>query len=209
MELLRQHDLKETLALFTSAGIDYLLMKGAPLSYSLYPQAHLRERCDTDILFASKEEAESAWNVLQKIGYQRRNTTSGEFVGYQFSCSREVSHGFTQALDMHSKLNDYEFFASTFSFADLYQQSTIVTQLAETAHALNPIHALLLACMHRVAHIPRGEGNRLIWLYDMHLLSSTFSDSEWQAFCQLAQEKAIAGVCLDSLQTAQEYFHTG
>ncbi|MFW2439040.1 MAG: nucleotidyltransferase family protein [Arenicellales bacterium] len=207
-ELARQHDLKNTLELFTQAGIQFLLMKGTPLAYSLYPEPYLRERCDTDILFSGKDEAESAWEILEKLGYERRNTTSGEFVGYQFSCSRQISHGFYQALDIHNKLNDYQFFADTFSFEELYSKSVAVPEVSESSRAFHRVHALLHACMHRVAHIPYGEGNRLIWLYDIHLLSASFSKEDWDEFCELAKEKAIAGVCLDSLQTTQKCFHT-
>ena len=44
---------------------------------------------------------------------------------------------------------------------------------------LSPVHALLVACIHRVAH-HRGT-ERLIWLLDIHLLASRLEEREWTA----------------------------
>ena len=46
-----------------------LLLKGAALAYTLYPEPHLRERCDTDLLLPSREDAERAGRVLQTLSY--------------------------------------------------------------------------------------------------------------------------------------------
>jgi len=44
-------ELREVLAALAGAGLPVLLLKGAALAYTLYPEPHLRDRSDTDLLF--------------------------------------------------------------------------------------------------------------------------------------------------------------
>src|SRR5262249_31902479 len=48
----------------------------------------------------------------------------------------------------------------------------------------------------------------LIWLYDIHLLASQFSEQEWEQFSRLAHERAVARVCRHSLARATALFDT-
>lgn len=201
-----QHDLGEILDQFDQAGIRYLLIKGAGLAYTHYDFSYLRARCDTDVLFPDKAVSEQAWTLLKSMGFLRMNTLSGEFVGYQHCCYRPLGQGFQQVLDCHTKINDYQFFADTLDFDELFAQSVPLPQLAESARTLGAIHALLMACMHRVATLPFGNANRLIWLFDMYLLAQSFDDGQWQQFLALANERSICGTCKHSLDAAGEFF---
>jgi len=62
-ELKEQADLKIFLRKFSEQGIACLLTKGTPLAYLLYPETYLRTRCDTDVIFADREQADKAWNI--------------------------------------------------------------------------------------------------------------------------------------------------
>ena len=201
-----QHDLGKILDQFDQTGIRYLLFKGAGLAFTHYDLHYLRVRCDTDILFPDKAVFERAWTLLKAMGFVRQNTLSGEFVGYQHCCYRPLGQGVQQVLDCHTKINDYQFFADAFGFDELFEQSVALPQLAESARTLGPVHALLMACMHRVGTLPFGNADRLIWLFDMHLLAGSFSDTEWQQFLALASERSICGSCKHSLDAAGECF---
>lgn len=207
-ELSQEHELRTALSLLTEAKLPFLLMKGTPLSYTHYPQSYLRTRCDTDILFASKKQAEQAWQHLKEIGYQRPNAVSGEFVSHEFSCYKKSNKSAGFALDVHWKLSNTQRFARSFDFDELFASGTTVTTLGEDIKALGPFHALLLACMHRIAHKPEKMENRLIWLYDIHLLGRQFSEQQWQEFVTMAKAKALCGICLDGLQQTIEIFET-
>ena len=78
--------------------------------------------------------------------------------------------------------------------------------LASAPHALAPSHgdALLLACMHRVAH--HHDNERLIWLYDIHLLRERMSRDEHAAFWRLAAERRVVTICERSIALAEEWF---
>ena len=59
-----------------------------------------------------------------------------------------------------------------------------------------------------VGAITLPEGNRLIWLYDVHLLFSGMSTAEKQAFSERAVETGLARVCLDALDTCHDVLET-
>ncbi len=208
VELRRHHELEHIIELLNAAGLDFLLMKGGALAHTLYPEPHLRERCDTDLLFPDKPSSDKAWEILKNEGYKRNNTLDGDFVGYQFSCSRKLNMGLPISLDIHRKLSDIVFFANLFEFEELKEQSIPVPQLGPAARGLNHIYALLHACIHRIVNKPGGNGDRLIWIYDMHLLCNSFTDTDWREFCTLARQKELAGVCLDGLEKSEQFFDT-
>ncbi len=79
------------------------------------------------------------------------------------------------------------------------------------------MQALLLACMHRCTHkqnpfYVNGDAHhtadRLIWLYDIHLLAEKLSGPEWEKFVRAATQKGLRAVCLEGMQSTQACFHT-
>ena len=205
-ELLRQHEVMRVLERLQQHGIQPLLLKGTALAYSLYPQPHLRTRCDSDLLFASREEAEGAWRVLAQLGYQRPNTISGELVSYQFSCTRRRNDGIGQALDLHWRINNQQHLAQVFDYHELRSAAHPLPQLSPHARTLSHPHALLLACVHRIAHQPEGMGNRLIWLYDIHLLMQQLDTRQWESLFQLARDKQLLSATLDGIRQTHHSF---
>ena len=207
-ELQQEHELRQALALFVEADIPFLLIKGTPLGYTHYSQSYLRSRCDTDIIFPTFDDAEQAWQLLKEREYTRPNTVSGEYVSHEFSCYKKDRMGVGHTLDIHWKLSNAQRFARTFTFTELANSSISVTELGEHVQALGPVYALLLACMHRIAHKPEKMENRLIWLYDIHLLTGRLNDEQWQEVVTLATEKALCSICLDGLQQTVMTFNT-
>ncbi|MCA1651536.1 MAG: nucleotidyltransferase family protein, partial [Acidobacteria bacterium] len=183
LEMLQAQETVTVLEALTQSGVRPLLMKGAPLAYTHYRSPHLRPRGDTDALIP-RVERETAGSVLAGLGYARRNLTSGELVSYQYTWSRLDRHGMTHAIDLHWRVSNNQMFAEALSYDELARGSVAVPQLG--GRALGPVHALLLACMHRVVHITAPYfaddsihyGDRLIWLYDIHLLVSQMPPHE-------------------------------
>jgi hypothetical protein len=75
-----------------------------------------------------------------------------------------------------------------------------VPSLGAHARAPHSLHALLLACVHRVAH-HAGDEN-FLWLYDIRLLAESLSNAEAAEFVMFATERRVAAVCADSLRVA-------
>ena len=208
VELMRAAELRDVLAALAQADLPVLLLKGAALAYTLYPEPHLRDRCDTDLLLPSRDEAERACRVLQTLGYQRPNAVSGELIIHEIGCHKTSPSGLIHALDIHWRLNNAALLSERFTFAELAAAAMPIPVLGPHAHSLGLVHALLLACMHRVAHLPEGNADRLIWLYDIHVLVQSLSDAQWQSVMTLAEERGVCGPCLDGLRTTQTAFET-
>jgi hypothetical protein len=207
MELLQARELVQVLRTLQAAGIKLILLKGAPLSYTLYPAPHLRPRCDTDLLFPDKEATEKAWEHLQDMGYKRPNAVSGELISQEFSCCRTDPGSIQHNLDLHWKLSNALLFSRAFAFDELLLTAIPVPELANSP-ALSPVHALLLACIHRITHKPDQDENRLIWLYDLHLLSHALTETNWQEFVKTAAEKDVCAICLEGLRQTQSTLGT-
>jgi len=88
---------------------------------------------------------------------------------------------------------------------------------SDRMRALADVDALLFACIHRTGHanapyhVPGTDelaGDRLIWLYDIHLLFSRMSAAEQAEFAVRAAEKKIRAICRDALQRSAECFAT-
>ena len=208
VEMMRAVELRNVLAALAGAGLPVVLLKGAALAYTLYPEPQLRERCDTDLLLPSRDEAERAWRVLQTLGYERPNAVSGDLITHELGCYKTSHGGLTHALDVHWRLNNATLLAERFTFAELTAAAVPIPALGPQAHGLDSVHALLLACMHRVAHLPAGNADRLIWLCDIHLLAQRLTDEQWQRWMMLAEERGLCGPCLDGLRAAQTEFKT-
>ena len=160
VEMIRAAELRDVLAALARAGLPVL--KGAALAYTLYPEPHLRERCDTDLLLPSRDEAERAWRVLQTLGYQQPNAVSGDLIVYQLNCYKTSQGGLTHAVDVQWRLSKTALFAESFSFAELAAAAVSVPALGLNVHSLGLVHALLMACIHRIGHLPDGSADRLI-----------------------------------------------
>lgn len=213
LEILQGQETVRVLEALTQRGVRPLLMKGAPLAYTHYRSPHHRPRGDTDVLIR-RVDREAAGNVLSGLGYARRNLTSGELVSYQYTWSRLDRHGMTHVIDLHWRVSNSQMFADALSYDEIAHSSIAVPQLG--GRALGPVHALLLACMHRVVHITAPYfvddsihyGDRLIWLYDIHLLVSQMRPHEVTQFAQLALERRLSTICLDGLRQSERCFAT-
>jgi hypothetical protein len=199
LDMVREQELITVLEAFAAAGIGALLLKGTPLAYSHYAASALRPRCDVDLLIAPANR-EAAVRVLRALGYWRPNAVSGGLISYE-SCYCRKEGRVEHVLDLHWRINNSQVFAQALNYDELYARSIPVPQLGESARGLYPPHALLLACMHRVGHLDgrNGTGERLIWLYDIHLLANAMTAGEWREFAHLAGAKGMRRICLDGL----------
>ena len=207
-DLAVEQELKQVFLALDQADIPFLLLKGAALAHNLYPAPYLRERCDVDLLFPDKTLTENAWDILQKHGYQRSRTLQGDYVGYQFSGFRQLNSKLSVAFDIHSKINDYGFFARLFPFTELMAHSQPVVIAGRQTRGLSHPYALAHACIHRATNIPHGIADRMIWIVDIHLLCSSFNAHQWREFETLAIDKGLAGICLDTIDQSRELLGT-
>ena len=215
-ELRHQQVLKQTLIALAALGMEPVLFKGTALAYSLYPNPVLRTRGDTDLIIAP--DAMARVDVaFRELGFVRDNAISGDYVSYQACYTREEDGGEAHTLDLHWRINNSELLSRLFSYDELRGQAQALPKLCPQALAASPVHALLLASMHRATHkqnpyyvdgVAHYGGDRLIWLYDIHLLAKSFTGAQWDEFLRLAESKGLRAVCLEGMERARACFRT-
>jgi hypothetical protein len=215
-ELAHRAEIIGVLDTLVSADVKALILKGTALAYSHYANPVLRPRGDTDLLIP-RSRRRDAERVLAQLGYVRDTGVEGEFISYQATWSRSDCMGVLHALDIHWRINNSQILANTLSYEELEARATPLPLLGANALAPAPVDALLFACIHRAGHanVPyyvdgtaHPGGNRLIWLYDIHLLVSRMSAGELDDFARLAASKRIRAICLDAVQRTSACFGT-
>jgi hypothetical protein len=215
-ELRHQALLTQVLEKLAGMDIQPVLFKGTALAYGLYPNPILRSRGDTDfmVLFLDRERVA---NALEILGFLQDAGVRGDFMSYQATFTQTEASGSSHSLDLHWRVNNCQLVARLFSYEELRARAQSVPELSPHAFAASSVDALLLACMHRSKHkqapyivdgVAHYSGNRLIWLYDIHLLALKLTQDEWHEFIDLATRKGLRAVCLEGLSLAQTCFST-
>ena len=215
-EMAHRAELPRVLSALAESGIKALLLKGASLAYSHYENPVLRPRGDTDLLIprSSRLRAEE---ILSSLGYVRFPAMRGEVVSYQASWSLEDSLRMVHELDLHWRVNNSQVLAKLLEYDELEPRAITLPHRCANSYGLAPVDALLLACLHRAGHgnapyyvngIAYPARDRLIWLYDIHLLVSGMPTGELEEFSALAAHKRMKVICRDSLIQSVERFGT-
>ncbi len=206
-KLRHQQVLTDLLAALAGRGVRPLLFKGTALAYDRYANPVWRMRAGTDLLVDAGDLAPTR-EVLPAFGFRRDLDAGGHVVTHAEGWTLQLADGSRHAIDLHRRLAAGGVPAGLLDHAELEAASRPLPRLAAPARGLGPVHALLLACLHRAkhAHSPYwsdGEahlgGDRLVWLHDIHLLAGTLGDDDRRALITTARAKGLAAVCRDGL----------
>ena len=198
-------ELQQVLRVLAAHGVPVLLMKGAALAHLYYPDPCLRPRFDTDLL-VRRADMPSVRRVMRALGYSRSNRTSGDLVMPQEQFVKDDRRGTAHVYDVHWKMAIPVLFADVLRFDEVVARAIEVPALGAHARTLGRVDALLLACVHRLAHHHGDE--RLLWLYDIHLLANDLDRELCGRFSDLAATKQIRAVCAEGLTLAHRWLHT-
>lgn len=191
-DMARQHELRQVAGVFAQAGLRVLLLKGNALGLWLYPKPYLREVSDIDLLLASHEDFEKALAALAPLGYTVPDRLSR--FSYEHTATRIVSGVGRSELDLHTRMLDVPVFADALPFDVLWSSSMPVDEQPKTMRRLDPVHALMHACLNRALDKQFGVPDTLRLLYDVHLLALKFTPEEWSQLQQQATARATCGV---------------
>jgi hypothetical protein len=203
VEMLRTVALGRVVEALTRHGIGSLLLKGASLAYTHYPSPGLRERADDD-LFIDLRDIRAICRVLSELGYEISGTL---YSSHQFTAVQEGKAGVASQIDVHWRISNSPRYARFLSFAEAATRSVRIPKVREHARGLGAVDALMLACVHRAAN-PDHDQNRLIWLYDIHLLAEALDAGQQAEFADLARRRGTASVCLEGIALAQRRLGT-
>jgi len=199
----RAHELRAVLAGMTAAGVRPILLKGAALARTHYPRPELRPRSDTDLMIPASAR-EVVARTLIGLGYARALEVDGELAVGQFHFQKHDRHGLFHALDVHWRVSNVRVFADVLTYEELARDAAAVPGLGANAWGPSPVHALLVACVHRVGH--HGDTDDLLWLFDVHLLARAFTREQRDSFTELASARRMRAVCARTLSLAQAAF---
>ena len=205
-DLIREAEITMALEALAAEGIRVLLLKGAHLAYEWYERPDLRPRIDTDLLVAPSAR-DAVGRILLGIGYEAPSHATGAFLTYQAAYRKHCNRSLTHVFDVHWRIANPQAFGAVLSFEELLRAAVPVPQLGPAARALSAADALFLACVHRIAH--HFDSNRLIWLYDIHLIATGLGANDWEHFLRLVEQRKVAAVCRRSLERTVDRFRTG
>ncbi|MCB2262495.1 MAG: nucleotidyltransferase family protein [Candidatus Thiosymbion ectosymbiont of Robbea hypermnestra] len=199
--------IRQTLDLLAAANIPALLLKGTPIGFRYYQAPYLRTRCDTDC-FIRAADREMAAGILASNGYRIAGLDQRFHSSRQFGATRRSRQGSAVSFDIHWKLSNRTLFDDILPFEECWKTRRPLPELGGNAYMPSPPQLLLHTCIHRIAHGRNTMRNRLIWLYDVHLITQGFSAEDFDRFRRLAIEKRVGMLCLDALVMCQYYFRT-
>ena len=204
--LLRLAEARRIQLALDDAGIHALWLKGMALGHWLYPQPHLRDTADIDLLLPDHRTTLDVAHVLAPLGYALPNPhIAGDLVVHELLAWSDRAR---VELDLHWDVSNGALFAGRLPWQALWSGAQPVPALGKGAFGLGDIDALLHACMHRAANHLTAQEFRLRWLLDIHLLAGVMSPPKWQALALRAQQARLADACLDGLQATAEVFET-
>lgn len=193
----RRRDLADVRDALARHEVEAIVMKGSALAYDVYSAPDLRPRGDTDLLIAPARIA-AMREAMRSIGCDERPSSGDE-------------HGIRQAIfvrrsgivyDVHWSVTNTPLFDALLRFDDVRARASVLPPLGMLV--LSHADALLLACIHRVAH--HHDSDRLIWLADIALLRDRMSRVEHAQFWRMAAEGRVVGICMRSIALANDWF---
>jgi hypothetical protein len=156
-----------------------------------------------------------AEQVLRDLGYARQGVPMGRHISRQSTWNLAMRSGASIDVDLHWRSYNSPMLAKLLDYEEMQPRKVPVTSLGPEAFAPCPVHALLFACLHRAGHehapiyvggaaVPAKD--RLIWLYDIHLLASTMPGAELEEAASMALNKRMTAIVREALELCEARF---
>lgn len=208
--------LGQVLAALAARGIRPILIKGTSVAYGLYSEPALRTRGDSDMLVPPGDRIATE-TELRELGFDRATAIEGDLLNHQASYVLRDIAGREHVIDLHWRINNSIMLHRLFSYEELLSRAVPLPRLAVHALGTGKVDTMLIACMHRQVHsqspyyvggVAHFDADRLIWLYDIHLLAGTFAPRDWDELARCAGEKGLLTVVVDGLRKTRDAFGT-
>ena len=213
-ELGQRNEITRLLAAFRDAQLKPLILKGAALACTHYAHPGLRPRSDFDLLVAEADDGR-ADEVLRDLGYARQGVPMGRHISRESTWSLVMRNGASVDVDLHWQSYNSPVLAKLLGYEEMHARAVSVTSLGPDAFAPCPVHALLFACIHRAGHkhapmyvdgVAVPAQDRLIWLYDIHLLASKMPMAELEEAASIASNRRMTAIVRQALELSEARF---
>lgn len=216
-------ELGRILAALQQAEIPVVVLKGAALACTLYPEIGLRPMVDIDVLVRD-EDVERAIGCVRHLGY--RNLISGKYPVYKYHVALKGGPHQSIMVELHwtliySAQNIDWFWEQTGPWGGWCSgagehggiERTKPSAIAWSPPPLSPrcltptAHLLYLTAHLILQH--GGEGAQLLWFYDLHLAISQWGAAlDWDKLLAQARKLRWEPALYTALQTTHRYFNT-
>jgi hypothetical protein len=176
-------------------------LKGLALAFSVYPHSWIRERHDADLL-VRESDLPRFDRFFEDLGYTVLPHIRGDLTLPQRHYHRDDDRGFHHAWDLHWRITSSQVLLHALPEDEVWQRAEPLAAL-DGARVTTRSDALIVACIHRLAH--HYDDPRLIWLWDIRLLLRSMSTAEVERFARIAARPSSAAACGHSLEMAREH----
>ena len=171
----------EALHVLAEAGLPVVLLKGAALAETVYPDPHLRHSRDIDLLVREPDLGRAS-SILSRLNF-RVMQQAGAPNGIQ----SYLVHGSGLPLILHATLFQFPHYNSTLS--DVWERSERQVVLDAPIRVLSPADQLLHVC----AHASTGwHRENLLWVCDAWLLIARRAELDWEILVDRARDTHVA-----------------
>lgn len=207
LDALRCEELARVLDALSANRLNTLLFKGGAVGFQVYPSPEYRPRSDHDVLIRPSDLT-AASARLEALGYTPVATPKGTFITRQRSFIRTDGRGVGHHLDVHWALFNRPRYQGAFDFDELWDRRERLLALGPEAFGLDRPSALIVACLHRLAHHYAEKQARVEWLLDIDLLARELDGGAWDALIETVTAARAGDACAEGLSSASELFGT-
>lgn len=191
---------RESEVLAAVQPLPVLLLKGALVARTEYPEAWMRYREDCDLLVA-KDALGEVVERLRRLGYRPPERPEGSTPMRQRVLVCDLGAGQRHVLDLHWDLSNHPAFYARAPFDDLLSRSRALPGEPSAARGLGRADALLHAVIHYYGN-ERRRFRPVQWLLDVDLMWSAASEEERAQALRLARQMEISGLLAALLEQA-------
>ncbi len=204
--LARERDLGLIVRQLTAQGIPVMLLKGAALARSVYPDTALRPMTDIDLLIRA-DRLDQARGVLAGCGLREIRSPRRPDREHHVRLTGSGSGGSALRLELHWRLSDKRPLEARMPCEDLWERSVPACPPLQQARMPEAGDALLHAAMHLAEHNGLAQ---LRWLADVDRLVRrlTQPDGAWPVVAARAIRYNLQLVLAAALQEAERWFGT-
>jgi hypothetical protein len=211
--------LAELLATCASEKIDVLVLKGALLAPTVYPDPALRPMNDIDLLF-HPQDLPRVQGMLEGLGYtgKHKPADQGPGVTKHLSTYRRdgeqgatpnpfLSAGGERTVEPHHSLEESWFGLTVDITPGIWERAVPVTLHGRPAYRLSTADLLLHLAVHATFHVIMGR-TVFLQLYDLGQVLNTWPDEvDWNNLLALAGEANAHSFLYAALYWANQLYH--
>lgn len=198
-------EIRSILRKLNSSGIEVIILKGWALCDSVYSDGHSRPKTDIDIL-VQEGDKKKILNIFEDEGYQNFRGWYPKVIIDQFSLVKTLSKNIFVNFDIHFKITNDKLIQKKLQWTYINRLS----YFSPFYGARCPKTSLLFihACIHLLHHRTNGDSLKLIWFYDIYLISKKFKSDDYEEIKKYSDINGLTEVFTFSISLVQGFFYS-